>query len=186
MLKYRLQKEEAEIRTLLSIVVDDIKYAKNRQWSLTYYVLLTYAALIGLCKLIRENAVYSCTTAINISIIFTAFVISFVGVFNLLDTHMRIAYYRHRLENIKKYLSPKPRAIINIRPETEQNYSEYFRYFSGLTAPFIFVLLIGLYFVTMYVLNTTTYIKLVLIIFGIFYTFFILIKICIDKKKMIK
>ena len=150
---YKLQKEEAEIRTLLSIVVDDIKYAKNKQWSLTYYVLLTYAALIGFCSFLEDKPFYD-DIEIKFIIIIPAILISIVGIYNLLDTHKRIAFYRERINKIQKYLSFEPRSIINIRPEqNSHNYAGFDRYFWFLTVPFIGVIFFGLSYVIIFVLK---------------------------------
>ena len=43
--------EHSEFLNRYSILIDDIKYLKSRQWTITYYLLLLYAAIIGFCKL---------------------------------------------------------------------------------------------------------------------------------------
>jgi hypothetical protein len=170
--KYKYQKEEAEIRTLLSIVVDDIKYAKNKQWSLTYYVLLTYAALIGFCNLLGHYS-YCENLLIKLIIIFAAALVGLYGIYHLLDTHMRIAFYRIRLTRIQNYLSREPQAIIDIRPEDKGRYPEYYRYFWELTILLIFALLFGLGCVSFYLMKNTLDITFLLKIIGIGFLFII-------------
>ena len=178
--KYSPQKEEAEIRTLLSIIVDDIRYAKNRQWSTTYYVLLTHAALIGFSNLIENNLLIA-----QVIIIIPAIWISYIGISNLLDTHMRLSIYRIRLTKIQDYLSEEPKRIINIRPEKdEKKYTDYGRYFKELTMPFIIVLLFGLLFVIGYVFTNTDYTIGLIIILFICCLIFIIDRCSKDKMKV--
>ena len=43
--------KHADFSNRYSILIDDIKYLKSRQWIITYYLLLLYAAIIGFYKL---------------------------------------------------------------------------------------------------------------------------------------
>lgn len=43
--------EHSDFLNRYSILIDDIKYLKSRQWTITYYLLLLYAAIIGFYKL---------------------------------------------------------------------------------------------------------------------------------------
>ena len=37
------------------ITIDDIRYIKNRQWTVTYYLLLLFAAIIGFYEVITPE-----------------------------------------------------------------------------------------------------------------------------------
>ena len=43
-----------DFRMKYKILIDDIKYIKSRQWTVTYYLLLLYAAVIGFSKYLNS------------------------------------------------------------------------------------------------------------------------------------
>jgi hypothetical protein len=44
----------ADFRMRYQITIEDIKHIKNRQWTVTYYLLLLFAAIIGFYKTVND------------------------------------------------------------------------------------------------------------------------------------
>ena len=81
-----------DFRMRYQVAIDDIKYIKTRQWSVTYYLLLLYAALIGFYRLDNSNGADSACVARVLA--FMAVSVALLGTYYLLDFQWNLSKYR--------------------------------------------------------------------------------------------
>jgi hypothetical protein len=159
-------KEEAELRVLFQIITDDIKYAKRLQWTVTYYVLVTYAAIIGFVELLNSSLPWR-EPLYSSLILFPAFGINLLGMWHLMDMHKHLSFYRRRLNEIEKKFEPVTRKILDITDEPKEKYESYTRYFWSLTLPFIILTTLGLFYVAWWILGSVIDLVVILSISGL-------------------
>jgi hypothetical protein len=144
------------------ILVDDIKFAKLQQWRITYYIILTFAAIIGIYALLQPK-VTRIYTSIQVedlqpvhtlieprqmrqdgrdisssekgSLVVSAFLLTWLGILHVTDCHRRMCEYRTRILEIEP--------LIESLNEKEKHYDRFERYLYSITMPFIFLLIFG-------------------------------------------
>jgi hypothetical protein len=84
-----------DFRMRYRVIIDDIKYIKSRQWAVTYYLLLLFAAIISFHHLV--NPVYPWQEKI---LTFIAILVAALGTFYLMEFQYRLSLYRERLVDI--------------------------------------------------------------------------------------
>ncbi len=112
-------KSAEELRLLYSISIEDIRYSKNRQWSITYYGLLTYAALIGFYGLIQGqfcDLFLSQKSFYLLLLITPGALIFLVCVWLIMDIHSKLIRYRDKLKAIDKTFETTPKKIAQSGP----------------------------------------------------------------------
>jgi len=95
----------ADFRMLYQVTIDDIRYIKGRQWVVTYYLLLLFAAIIGFSETIGldqiDNWRWEKLVLSGISV-----GIAILGICFLIGYQKTLAGYRRRLvDNITPNLS---------------------------------------------------------------------------------
>ena len=97
-----------DFRMRFRIYIDDIKYVKTRQWTVTYYLLLLIAAIIGLQPVLRDTLGTVCLRQTHPNLIIVSFVfvtiIGIIGTYFQLDFQCRLKKYRGYL---RKQVIPK-------------------------------------------------------------------------------
>lgn len=138
--QYTNERDE-QLRMFYQIGTEDIKWAKNNQFRILYYVLLSFAAIIGFCTLIGGK---SCAIPLYQKVMFPiiAFLINLLGIWHLLDTHACLALYRKRISAIDPSFTDIVRDILNIRWETPEEYHSLTKYYF-FTISFAFILIIA-------------------------------------------
>lgn len=173
----QIDKTDEELRTLFSIITDDIKYAKRHQLAITYYVLLSYAAIIGFYILIRSELRYL-PWYHNLWLLLPALFINILGMYHIMDTQKCLCTYRMRLKAIKSRFERLSQSVLNISTEETSliraglaevlkffnltnaskrikkiEYYRFSRYFWDLAFPFIVFMILGLFYIAWLILN---------------------------------
>lgn len=170
--------ESAELTSFYDIISDDIKHAKRQQWAVTYYVLLTYAAIIGFYTLIKKGWGFACWDQRMIRLVpllLPALGIHFLGIWYLMHTHRQLAVCRIRLRAIKKRLAPATQRILKVAMEKEEKWASFGHYFWMFTFPFISLIFVGLLYVAWFLLQgelDLCFIGLVLLIIDVVFVLF--------------
>jgi hypothetical protein len=130
----------SEFLNRYSILIDDIKYLKSRQWTITYYLLVLYAAIIAFYKLMnfdKGNDICLEKTLLTILIL----LIAVLGTIHQCSFQSRITRYRNLIEDILPHFSEPFRDFeINALKErfiNEKRYSSWWNGFWLFTFPFI-------------------------------------------------
>jgi len=85
-----------DFRMRWQITIDDIRYIKNRQWTITYYLLLLFAAIIGFYEVITpKEAILPCWQRVVLFLV--ALYIAGIGTYFLREFQITAARYRKRL-----------------------------------------------------------------------------------------
>ena len=139
-----------EFLNRFSILIDDIKYIKSRQWTVTYYLLLLYAALIGFYKLMGFHKGADFCFEKNLLCILTLLVAG-LGTIYQYEFQSRVTRYRRLLNGVLDHLS-KPyrdfeRDAFKERFKTEDRYISWWNGFWLFTFPFIIILWVGATFI---------------------------------------
>jgi len=87
---------QEDFRMRYKIYIDDIKYAKSRQWTVTYYLLLLFVAVVGLAELLKFE-ILEVSIIVNILLSVSALIVGFLGRFFLDKLHNDIVRYRKNL-----------------------------------------------------------------------------------------
>jgi len=144
-----IEKGPAELRMLYQITIDDIKYAKRLQWTTTYYILLTFAAIIGFYFWIKPlNSDLGWDQ--KIWLLLPALGINILAVYHLMDTQKCQAIYRMRIIAIKERLEKITKDVLDISIKNERDEGKYYGfdyYFLSLVLPFIILITVGLLYV---------------------------------------
>jgi hypothetical protein len=91
-----------DLRLLYQVVVQDLAFFKQQQWSVTNYVLLLQAALVGLVTQLTGSTT---KRGERIAVCVLAAILGFVGVFLLIKLEQSIKLRRVRLSNVRARLS---------------------------------------------------------------------------------
>jgi hypothetical protein len=94
-------REHTELQLLYTVSVSDLAFFKNQQWQISNYVLLIYAALVGITQLLRMNPL--CSSALFLSLLATAVFV--VAVWILWQLKLSIEGRRDRLKKIRVVFS---------------------------------------------------------------------------------
>jgi hypothetical protein len=146
----------ADFRMRYQVTIDDIKYIKTRQWAVTYYLLLLYAAVIGFYKIMKpDHGIIPCWQKVVLYL--TIVGIAVFGIFFLNKLEKTLARYRKRLiDDIVPNLSEDFRACEEeaLRKRFGDNwrdkYTSQYRDFFQFTLYLILMLLIGACFIFYY------------------------------------
>jgi len=90
------EKEEstfADFRMRYSVCVEDIRYVKSRQWSVTYYLILLFAAIIGFAAAQGSDL----RIALRILLSIMGLIVALTGTCFLCQFQKDLAKYRRRL-----------------------------------------------------------------------------------------
>jgi hypothetical protein len=144
MTKHIPEKEAQELQLLYDLSARDIENAKRRQWSMVYYALLSFAAIVILYDIITDEYDYIPTlTWLKYFLLITAWLINLLSMWHIMDTHRCMCEYRMRLNEINDELEETTQDILNM----EKHYPRLWRYFVSFTVPFFSLLTIGLFLV---------------------------------------
>ena len=127
-----------DFRMRYQVFIEDIRYLKTRQWTVTYYLLLLFAAIITFWKSV-EHAHQ--TNLLKDTLILISEFVYLVGVYFLHDFHKRNTYYRK--EMIEKVLPNMSEPFqVYQRENLEKNYEGFWKDFP-FTLAFLFILSLG-------------------------------------------
>jgi len=84
-----------DFRMRYQVIIDDIKYIKNRQWAVTYYLLLLFVAIIGFYKIINPEQVI--LPWLRCTLFMIAVGVAVFGILFLNGLEKTLARYRKRL-----------------------------------------------------------------------------------------
>lgn len=94
--KVKMESTVADFRMRYQITINDIKYIKTRQWAVTYYLLLLYAAIIGFSEIIKpDQGILPCWQRVVLYL--TIVGIAVFGIFLLNNFEKTLARYRKGL-----------------------------------------------------------------------------------------
>jgi hypothetical protein len=135
----------SELIMLFQVITDDIKNLRRQQWTATYYILLTYAAIIGFYSLKSINTSSLAPPLLSI----VALGMNLLGLWYVMDTNKNLCFYRMRLTRIKENFVEVAKEILDIRTtaQEDERYVSFRYYFIPLTLSFIALLFVGLLFV---------------------------------------
>ena len=137
-----------DFRMRYQIAIDDIKYLKNRQWAVTYYLLLIYAAIISLYHLAdRPDCPW-----LEKGLALIAVLVAALGTYFLVDFQSRISTYRKHRKFIieKKKLSNDFISFEENEIGDLDEYISWWRNFPTFTLSFMIMLWLGAFFVLWY------------------------------------
>ena len=154
--KFRMQTTIEDFRMLYQLMPGIIETTKQRQWTITYYLLLLHAAIIGFCKTVKIDS--SCNNLPFEKVVLTvlAFLIIAFGVYRLLEFQFTLARYRKRSLDALSYLSKnfqiseKNGHEVQYGKEWDKRYPSNWNGFWNFTAYLIILLCIGALFVVYY------------------------------------
>ena len=170
-----IETENSQLRLLYQIYTDNIENAKRRQWSTVYYVLLSYAAIIGFYHLTRSEFHYTCWSQ-KALILIPALFVNVLGMGILVDIQKCLCQYRMHLRAIETTFIGRAEKILEMSSKQER--PKISDYFWTLVFPFILLMTIGSLYVTcllFYDKQTLTLIRIIwviLVINGIFFVSF--------------
>jgi len=135
-----------DFRMRYSILIDDIKYMKSRQWTVTYYLLVLYGAIVGFYKLMGFDQGKDFCVQKNVLIIMTLLV-AVLGTIYQCDFQSRVTRYRKLLYGVIDHLSEEFRkfeqSALKERFKNAEGYISWWNGFWLFTFPFILMLWIG-------------------------------------------
>jgi hypothetical protein len=126
------------------ILVEDIRYAKNQQWRLTYYIVLLLAALIGLSELFKRNWI------LQTILIIAAILLAIFGTRFLCKFQKDLTRYRSNIGKIRKKFPGYLHDIAKFEP-AEGNPTYYVSFLS---------LLIGVIWVSVFLVACAVILKI--------------------------
>ena len=125
------------VATIYRALIDELKFAKEQQWKVTNYLLVSLAAIFGIGKALG-------TLTVCEKILATAFVVAAVvfGVYVLYDLQRHLGKSRDRLEAIEKEESkcftPEERKLLQL-----EQYQSTFRRGLSILVGLILVAVFG-------------------------------------------
>jgi len=126
-----------DFRMRYSCFIDDIKYLKSRQWSVTYYLLLLFGAIVGFQKALPKTA------NLNNELFVLALGIGIIGIIGIAFQHdfqRRLQEYRrHNMKEVVPYMS---KAFQEYENRVSQRRKRYTSFFNGIGFTMIFVLIL--------------------------------------------
>lgn len=124
----------------------DIEHSKKRQWSIPYYILLLFAAIVGLKKLADYSVNSNLISLLADYLPYITTIISFAGIYHVIDVHFIQVSNRRRIFK----LSFQNHNLINssLHPEKKNIRIRY--YFIEFTIFFIFILIVSYLIVLIY------------------------------------
>lgn len=119
--------------------IDGIEAVKQRQWSTTNYTLLIFAAIIGYLKLLINPQHSNVNDALFFLLLASAFWVSIVGIYHLIDMQLVITKYRKKMFNIAERYD----FVHKIDMVTDDK-ADFLKYIWSITGVFISIILAGL------------------------------------------
>lgn len=156
----RIRNEEfpQDFRMRYQVIIDDIKYIKSRQWAVTYYLLLLFAAIIGFYKIISpEQVILSCW--LRCILFMVAVGVAVFGILFLNGLEKTLARYRERLiDDILPNLSDRfqqseikaHKRRFNNNEKWKERYTKKCRDFWIFTFYLDLMLVLGVFFIFYY------------------------------------
>jgi len=95
--------------------IDELRFAKQQQWTITNYLALTMAAVFGVAKLVSKSPTFSEKVVWCALLV----VIWSVGLFLLFDLQAYIRRTRARQNEMEKTFSPEDRKLAQWEPPDE-------------------------------------------------------------------
>ena len=139
-----------DFRMRFSTVLDDIKYIKSRQWSVTYYCLLIFPAIMAFYKIIKLDPQIAVPCWQRVILFLIAIFIGVLGTIFQVDFQDRLYGYRKRLvKEVLPQLSGKLEES-ELRDTDKVKYVSRWNGFVKFTLPFILMLWIGVLIVFWY------------------------------------
>ena len=93
----------AEVRLMYQDRLDNIRDQKSRHWSVTYYILLLYGALVAVLRIVQDDG----AAPIFVSAIATVLVvlIALASILFLVRTQSALIGYRNRLVDVRRHFT---------------------------------------------------------------------------------
>jgi hypothetical protein len=118
--------ESDDFRRRYELYIDDIKYIKTRQWTVTYYILSLIAALIALYGFLKRSN-HDLLTDWTIILSFLAIAVAFIGTYFHKGFQEDLRNYRvklyesifHLSESFQAYEIRKPTKYLSITKDLE-------------------------------------------------------------------
>jgi hypothetical protein len=138
------QRKELEewYRLMYRTYNDGIESVKRRQWAVTNYVLLIFAAIIGFANLfmvrVNDGLLIRPYAFLPLFLLLIAFLISVAGIYHLTDMHRVITEYRYTFGNIIR-MSTYAKQIDPIKSHD----LKFWKYFFSFTLFFTFLIIVG-------------------------------------------
>jgi hypothetical protein len=129
-------------------MVDAIEQSKKRQWIITNYVLVLYAAVFGYCETVAKYGKTIHWIEREFAEIVVVF-ISLVGMWNIIDTHGTQYSYRNYIRYIRRF-SWELRSLLRLN---EREYFSFNYYFCQITLIQIVIVIISTAIVLRYLLK---------------------------------
>jgi membrane protein YdbS with pleckstrin-like domain len=124
-------KHEEWARLIIQNYAIAIENAKRRQWALTNYILLLFAAIVGFGRFLRESPADWCPEEKAVLICVAGF-ISILGTYHVFDNNGVQAEYRQRVKRL--YNDSYYQFLLQFDPQLEgKKENLYYRYFKSIT-----------------------------------------------------
>jgi hypothetical protein len=125
--------EWSDVQMLYRTAIEDIDRVKHRQWSITYYILITYAAIFFL----NDHKIFNT----DIWLLLASWLMCLIGLYHLADMHYTMKRNRGKLETIEANLSVLAQCLSSFA--LEKRYDSYFYYFWSFTCALSLMLIVG-------------------------------------------
>jgi hypothetical protein len=106
------EKKDAELRTLLDICIEDIRFFKKQQWNTVYLTLVAFAALVGFVLALSYDYDVTLGHGLKMFLTLVNIVIAIFGMYFLQDHSHAIEKARQRKLDIRKRLEPCNRLFL--------------------------------------------------------------------------
>ena len=127
------KKTQAELRMVYQETLNDIRDLKRLQWTVTYYGLLLYAALVGYVAF-RTPASSASVTELSLvergTLLVLAWAMAVFGGWYLVKTQRSLGDFRNQIRRIWKHFDEVTKAAIGVK----QQGTTLFRHFEILLA----------------------------------------------------
>jgi hypothetical protein len=142
----KLTKNREFLLSLLKVTIDDINYIKNRHWTITNYVLLLLAALVGFTKLFPEGY-FKLNDSLGLILLHTVLFIFCLGTYFLYKFQNSLTLYRKRFENTYNKLKEIDEEFESLWEHHPKDYTSFWKDFFSTVFCFWVVQLLGTSFV---------------------------------------
>ena len=98
-----------------SILIEDIRYAKNQQWRLCYYVLLLLGAVIGLSRVLGQSP------QVRIILFIASVTLAVAGTHYLLKFQEDLRRYRETIRDVRSKFPKDLQELVRYKPAEEDS-----------------------------------------------------------------
>jgi hypothetical protein len=160
-----------DFRMRYQAFIDDIKDIKTRQWTVTYYLLLLFAAVITFWRSLES--LYKCSQ-LKESLVGISVGVLLIGVFFLHNFHITLQGYRKRL--IGEIIFKMSRSFQELELRKKPSLRAYDGFLKDLefTLIFVAILCLGFFAVTAYLCDYSSIWFLFVWLLGAFAAFFLI------------